>query len=125
MYKKVSVGIITILATAAIMTVPSSVLQVSYAQTNQDMQTVLDVHNRERAARWSSAAHVEQQSRRRCPDLGPANRYDRQVRSRPREHRANVVTRSIYATVRTLQALIHHWAIRPRGGSVSMGRRKV
>ena len=50
MYKKVSLGIITILATAAILTVPSSVLQVSYAQTDQDMQTVLDVHNQERDA---------------------------------------------------------------------------
>jgi pathogenesis-related protein 1 len=39
-----------ILVTAAILTVPSSVLQVSYAQTDQDMQTVLDVHNQERAA---------------------------------------------------------------------------
>ena len=51
MYKKVSLGIITILATAAILTVPSSVLQVSYAQTNQDMESsILDVHNSERAA---------------------------------------------------------------------------
>ncbi len=49
MYKKVFLGIITILATAAILTVPSSVPQISYAQTNQDMQTVLDVHNQERA----------------------------------------------------------------------------
>ena len=95
MYKKVSLGIIMILATAAILTVPSSVLQVSYAQTDQDMQTVLNVHNRERARRWSSAAHVEQQSRRRCPDLGPANRYDRQVRSRPRVHRAIYVYQSM------------------------------
>ena len=39
MYKKVSLGIITILATAAILTVPSSVLQVSYAQTNQDLES--------------------------------------------------------------------------------------
>jgi pathogenesis-related protein 1 len=50
MYKKVSLGIILILATAAILTVPSSELQVSYAQTDQDMQTVLNVHNQERAA---------------------------------------------------------------------------
>ena len=39
MYKKVSLGIITILATAAILTVPSSVPQVSYAQTNQDLES--------------------------------------------------------------------------------------
>jgi pathogenesis-related protein 1 len=50
MYKKVSAKIIMILAAAAILTVPSSVLQVSYSQTDQDMQTVLDVHNQERAA---------------------------------------------------------------------------
>jgi Cysteine-rich secretory protein family len=39
---------IMILITAAIVTVQSSVLQVSYAQPNQDMQAVLDIHNRER-----------------------------------------------------------------------------
>lgn len=51
MYKKVSSGIITILATAAIMTVVSSELQLSYAQTNQDLERkILDVHNSERAA---------------------------------------------------------------------------
>ena len=49
MYKKVSLGIITILATGAILTVSSSVLQVPY-EKDQDMQTVLDVHNQERAA---------------------------------------------------------------------------
>ncbi len=50
MYKKVFLGIITILATAAILTVPSSVPQVSYAQTNQDLESsILDVHNSERA----------------------------------------------------------------------------
>ena len=40
---------IMILVTAAIVTVQSSVLQVSYAQPNQDMRAVLDIHNRERA----------------------------------------------------------------------------
>ena len=50
MYKKVSADIIMILVTAAMVTVPSSILQVSYAQSNQDMQTVLDVHNQERGA---------------------------------------------------------------------------
>jgi hypothetical protein len=51
MYKKVILGIITILATAAILTVPSSELQVSYAQTNQDLESsILDVHNSERDA---------------------------------------------------------------------------
>ena len=50
MYKKVSLGIITILATAAILTVLSSELQLSYAQTNQDLERkILAVHNRERA----------------------------------------------------------------------------
>jgi pathogenesis-related protein 1 len=49
MYKKVSTIIIMILATAAILIVPSSVLQVSYAQTDQDMRDVLNLHNRERA----------------------------------------------------------------------------
>ena len=64
MYKKVSLGIITILATAAILTVLSSELQLSYAQTNQDLERkILDVHNSERDCRWSCAAHVEQQSR--------------------------------------------------------------
>ena len=49
MYRKVSIGIITILVTAAILTVPSSMLQVSHAQSNQDMQGVLAIHNGERA----------------------------------------------------------------------------
>jgi hypothetical protein len=40
-----------ILVTAAIFTVPPSVLQVSHAQSNADLQsTVLSIHNRERAA---------------------------------------------------------------------------
>ena len=51
MYKKLSLGIFTILATAAILTVPSSELQVSYAQTNQDLESsILDMHNSERDA---------------------------------------------------------------------------
>ena len=37
-----------ILVTAAIVTVPSSMLQLSHAQPNQDMQEVLNIHNRER-----------------------------------------------------------------------------
>lgn len=51
MYKKVSLGIITVLATAAILTVLSSELQLSYAQTDQNLESkILDVHNSERAA---------------------------------------------------------------------------
>jgi Cysteine-rich secretory protein family len=54
MYKKeVSIKIIIIVAivAAAILIVPSSVLQLSYAQTNADFQnTILNIHNRERAA---------------------------------------------------------------------------
>jgi len=60
--KKVSLGIITILATAAILTVLSSQLQLLYAQTNQNLESkILDVHNSERAAvgvaplTWSSS----------------------------------------------------------------------
>ena len=48
MYKKISIKIIIILVTAAIVTVPSSMLQLSDAQPNQDMQEVLNIHNRER-----------------------------------------------------------------------------
>jgi len=68
MYKKVSAKLIMILATAAILTVPSSVLQVSYAQTDQDMQTVLSVHNKERDAvgvqplTWSNSLAAEAQT---------------------------------------------------------------
>ena len=51
MNKKVSVKIIIIMIIAAIFTVPSSVLQVSHAQSDVDLQnTVLSIHNRERAA---------------------------------------------------------------------------
>ena len=49
MYRKVSIGIITILVTAAILTVPSSMLQVSHAQSTEALQGVLAIHNRERA----------------------------------------------------------------------------
>jgi pathogenesis-related protein 1 len=51
MYKKISIKIALILVTATFLTVPLSVLQVSYAQTNQDLESsILDVHNQERAA---------------------------------------------------------------------------
>jgi hypothetical protein len=50
MYKKVSVKIIIIMIIAAILTVPSSVLQILHAQSNADLQnTVLSIHNGERA----------------------------------------------------------------------------
>jgi len=70
MYNKVSIKIkiIIILVTAAIVTVLSSVLQVSYAQPNQDMRDVLDIHNRERALvgfpllTWSDSLAAEAQN---------------------------------------------------------------
>jgi hypothetical protein len=49
MYKEVSAKIIMILVTAAILTVLLSVVHLSYAQPNQDMLDVLNLHNRERA----------------------------------------------------------------------------
>ena len=50
MYKKVSSAILTILATAAILTVLSSEHQLSNAQTNQSLESkILAVHNSERA----------------------------------------------------------------------------
>src|SRR5215216_3601046 len=68
MHNKVSIKIIIILVTAAIVTVLSSVLQVSYAQPNQDMRDVLDIHNRERALvgfpllTWSDSLAAEAQN---------------------------------------------------------------
>jgi uncharacterized protein YkwD len=51
MYKKLSIKIALILITAAFLTVPLSVLQVSHAQSNADLQnTILEIVNRERAA---------------------------------------------------------------------------
>ncbi len=51
MTKKVSKVIIMFLVTAAILTLPSSVLQASYAQTNANFKdTVLSMHNNERDA---------------------------------------------------------------------------
>jgi uncharacterized protein YkwD len=51
LYKKLSLGIITILVAAAILTVLSSELQLSYAQANQDLETkILKMHNSERDA---------------------------------------------------------------------------
>ena len=51
MYQEASAKIIMILATLAIVTVPSSLLQVSQAQSNQDLANkILEVHNSERDA---------------------------------------------------------------------------
>jgi hypothetical protein len=68
MYKKVSEGIILILVMATFLIVPSSVVQLSHAQPNQDMTAVLEVHNRERAAvkapllTWSDSLAADAQS---------------------------------------------------------------
>src|SRR5262245_57157472 len=68
MYKKVSKEIVLCLVMAAILTVLSSVVQLSYAQPNQDMREVLDIHNRERAAvefpslKWSDSLAAEAQN---------------------------------------------------------------
>jgi uncharacterized protein YkwD len=70
MYKKVHAKIIIItvaMVAAAILTVPSYKGQLSHAQPNQDMQGVLDLHSRERAAvdapplTWSNSLAVESQ----------------------------------------------------------------
>jgi uncharacterized protein YkwD len=68
MYKKVSKEIVLILLVTIFLIVPSSVVQLSHAQPNQDMQAVLDVHNRERAAvtfppvTWSNSLAADSQS---------------------------------------------------------------
>ena len=49
MSKKLSKEIILTLVMVTFLTVLSSVVQLSHAQTNQDMLNVLDIHNRERA----------------------------------------------------------------------------
>ena len=68
MYEKVSAKMIMILVTAAIVTVPSSMLQVLYAQS--DLQSTCPEYPQPGARyRWSSAAHVERQSRSPSPDL--------------------------------------------------------
>ena len=61
--------IIMILVTAAIVTVPSSMLQLSHAQPNADLQnTVLTIHNKERAEvkvpplTWSDSLAAEAQT---------------------------------------------------------------
>lgn len=62
MYKKASLTLTFILTAAAILPVLFSGLQVSYAQSNQDLESkILNVHNRERSAvgiaplTWSSS----------------------------------------------------------------------
>jgi uncharacterized protein YkwD len=51
MYKKLYIKIALILIMAAFLIVPSSMLQVSHAQSNADLQnTILEIVNRERAA---------------------------------------------------------------------------
>src|ERR687895_486843 len=68
MYKKISKEIAMILVMAAFLTVPSSVLQVSHAQSNANLQnTVLNMHNQERSTvevpplTWSSSLATEAQ----------------------------------------------------------------
>jgi pathogenesis-related protein 1 len=67
MYSKISIIISVILVTTAIVTVQSSMLQVSYAQPNQDMREVLNINNRERALvnyqelKWSDSLAAEAQ----------------------------------------------------------------
>ena len=64
MYKKVSKEIILIVLMAAYLIVPASksVVQLSHAQPNQDMQVCPGYPQPRARCRWISAAHVEQQS---------------------------------------------------------------
>ena len=68
MDKKVSIKIIVILITAAILTVPSSMLQISHAQSTKALQDVLAIHNQERAdvgnppLTWSNSLAAESQA---------------------------------------------------------------
>ena len=68
MDKKVSIKIIVILIAAAILTVPSSMLQISHAQSTKALQDVLAIHNRERAdvgnpaLTWSNSLAAESQA---------------------------------------------------------------
>ena len=78
MYKKISIKIVLILVTAAFLTVPSSVLQVSHAQSNVGLQkTILDIHNEERRIVGVQPTHVGQQSSSRRPELGYLSDYAR------------------------------------------------
>jgi len=69
MFRNVSKEIILILLMAAFLIIPASKsVQLSYAQPNQDMKDVLDLHNRELAAvgfpplMWSNSLAAEAQS---------------------------------------------------------------
>ena len=68
MYKKVSKEIALILVMAVFLTLPLSVVPLSHAQPNQDMQDVLNLHNRERAEvkvpplTWSNSLAAEAQA---------------------------------------------------------------
>ena len=68
MHKEVSAKIIMILVTAAILTVPSSVVQYLHAQSDQGLQGVLNIHNDERGLvrvqplAWSDSLASQAQS---------------------------------------------------------------
>jgi|SRR4051812_6631531 len=68
MEKKISIKIIIILFAAAILTVPSSMLQISHAQSTKVLQDILAIHNKERAAvrnqplTWSESLASEAQA---------------------------------------------------------------
>jgi hypothetical protein len=68
MYKKVSKEIALILIMAVFLTLPLSVVQLSYAQPNQGLQGVLNIHNDERGLvrvqplAWSDSLAAQAQS---------------------------------------------------------------
>ena len=68
MYRKVSKEIALILVIATFLTVLSSVVQLLHAQTNKDMQDVLNIHNQERdlvefpRLTWSDSLAAEAQN---------------------------------------------------------------
>ncbi|WP_458720750.1 CAP domain-containing protein [Candidatus Nitrosocosmicus sp. R] len=69
MYNNISVKVIMILVTTAILTVPSSVSQISYSQGDADFQnSILNIHDQERKAvnnpalSWSDSLAADAQS---------------------------------------------------------------
>ena len=111
-----------ILVTAAMVTVPSSILQVSYAQSNQDMQTVLNVHNQERGAvgvqplTWSDQLAADAQTW--AEEVATSGNFDHDpVNTGPS-------CTGLNATVRTLQASIRQLDQPPQGREWIYGRPK-
>ena len=122
MYKKAHLTISSILATVAILTVLSSGLHTSYAQSNHDLEKkILDVHNKERSAvgiaplTWSNSLADGAQAW--ANHLATTGKFVHDP-----VHTGVIWYRTM---LRREHCRLFQRCIRTKGGTVSLGQRKV